>query len=111
MILTAMGVLVESGLGYSPPPGRYAAADIVVARPEITITTRDPRRLATAQHGRAAGGRDRPGVLWPGRWRGVAGVASVVVDDAVPVAVGGRPGRGARLEQCGAHAVHPGAWH
>ncbi|GAA3298685.1 ABC transporter permease [Dactylosporangium vinaceum] len=93
VILTAMGVLVESGLGYSPPPGRYAAADIVVARPEITITTRDLDGSPLHNTVGLPEGGTVP-VSLAGPLRGVPGVASVVVDDAVPVAVGGRPAEG-----------------
>ncbi|WP_433831374.1 ABC transporter permease [Actinoplanes sp. CA-015351] len=39
VILTAMGVLVESGLRHHPAPVRYAAADLVVARPDTTFTS------------------------------------------------------------------------
>ncbi|MEV6348084.1 FtsX-like permease family protein [Actinoplanes sp. NPDC051851] len=41
LILTAMGILVESGLRYHPAPVRYAAADLVVARPDTTFTSRE----------------------------------------------------------------------
>jgi len=41
LILTAMGVLVESGLRYRPEPQRYAAADIVVARTETSFTDKE----------------------------------------------------------------------
>jgi putative ABC transport system permease protein len=41
LILTAMGVLVESGVRYRPEPQRYSAADIVVARTELTVTSKE----------------------------------------------------------------------
>jgi putative ABC transport system permease protein len=40
-ILTAVGGAVESGLRYHPGPGRYAAADIVLAHRTITVTSKD----------------------------------------------------------------------
>ncbi|GLY99419.1 FtsX-like permease family protein [Actinoplanes sp. NBRC 103695] len=40
MILMAMGSLVDAGLRHQPAPQRYAAADIVVARTEMTFTTK-----------------------------------------------------------------------
>src|SRR5947207_2098222 len=41
MILMSMGALVESGLRYRPHVQRYAAADIVVAHRDMTITGKD----------------------------------------------------------------------
>ena len=41
MILMAMGSLVESGLRYQPEPKKYATADIVVARTEMTVVGKD----------------------------------------------------------------------
>ncbi|MFG1608843.1 FtsX-like permease family protein [Actinoplanes sp. NPDC049265] len=41
MILMAMGSLVDAGLRHTPTPQRYAAADIVVARTEMTFTTKE----------------------------------------------------------------------
>ncbi|MFI5938512.1 ABC transporter permease [Actinoplanes sp. NPDC051494] len=41
LILMSMGVLVESGLSYKPEPHRYAAADMVVAHRDITLTGKD----------------------------------------------------------------------
>src|SRR5947207_11975987 len=41
MILMSMGALVESGLRYRPHAQRYAAADIVVAHRDMTITGKD----------------------------------------------------------------------
>lgn len=40
MILMAMGSLVDAGLRHHPAPQRYAAADIVVARTEMTFTSK-----------------------------------------------------------------------
>ena len=40
MILMAMGSLVDAGLRHQPAPQLYAAADIVVARTEMTFTTK-----------------------------------------------------------------------
>ncbi|MEV6632312.1 ABC transporter permease [Actinoplanes sp. NPDC051470] len=41
LILMAMGSLVDAGLRHQPAPQRYAAADIVVARTEITFTDKE----------------------------------------------------------------------
>lgn len=41
LILTAVGGAIESGLRYHPGPGKYAAADIVLAHRTITITSKD----------------------------------------------------------------------
>lgn len=41
MILMTMGVLVESGLRYHPEPQQYAAADVIVAHRDMTVTGKD----------------------------------------------------------------------
>ncbi|MBM2619035.1 FtsX-like permease family protein [Actinoplanes sp. LDG1-06] len=41
MILMTLAVFVESGLRFQPDPGRYAAADVVVAHQHITISTKE----------------------------------------------------------------------
>ncbi|MFI5909884.1 ABC transporter permease [Dactylosporangium sp. NPDC051541] len=89
VILTAMGVLVESGVLYSPPPGRYAAADIVVARPEVVVLSRDLDGSELRNTVALPEGGTVP-VSLAGPLAGVPGVASVVVDDTVPVGVAGR---------------------
>ncbi|MFI7437299.1 ABC transporter permease [Micromonospora haikouensis] len=38
-ILMSLGLLVESGIRFSPAPQRYAAADILVADPDMTVET------------------------------------------------------------------------
>ncbi|WP_326550969.1 ABC transporter permease [Micromonospora sp. NBC_01813] len=48
MILMSMGVLVESGMRYAPAPQRYAAADILVAKRDMTITTQEFGETVTA---------------------------------------------------------------
>ncbi|WP_433043650.1 ABC transporter permease [Dactylosporangium sp. CS-033363] len=88
VILTAMGALVESGLRYAPPPGRYAGADLVVARPDVTITSRDfdgeeqRSTIALPEGGTVP-------VELASKIRELPGVASAAVDDTVPVLVGG----------------------
>src|SRR3954468_4638853 len=88
VILTAMGVLVESGLRYAPPPGRYAAADIVVARPDVTVTGRDLDGSAISSTIALPEGGTVP-VSLAAQIRALPGVARVVVDVTVPVAVSG----------------------
>ncbi|MEV2242252.1 ABC transporter permease [Micromonospora sp. NPDC049891] len=47
MILMSMGVLVESGMRFTPAPQRYAAADILVADRDMTIETTEFGETAT----------------------------------------------------------------
>src|SRR3954471_18666225 len=95
VVLTAMGVLVESGLSYSPPPGRYAAADLVVARPDVTITRRDFDGEQESSTIALPEGGTVPAAL-AASIRALPGVASVVADDTIPVATsgGGAEGHG-----------------
>ncbi|MEU7867300.1 FtsX-like permease family protein [Dactylosporangium sp. NPDC049140] len=88
VILTAMGVLVESGLRYAPPPGRYAAADIVIARPDVTVTGRDLDGSTITSTIALPEGGTVPAALAT-QIRALPGAALVVVDETVPVAVAG----------------------
>ena len=87
LILTAMGVLVESGLRHHPAPARYAAADLVVARTDTTFTQRELGETRTSTVALPEGGSVP--VALAGRIRALPGVAAVTVDEAVMV--GGRP--------------------
>ncbi|MEV6493224.1 ABC transporter permease [Actinoplanes sp. NPDC051633] len=92
LILTAMGVLVESGLRHHPQPVRYAAADLVVARPDTTFTSREfdgSRHESTVA---LPEGGTVPAAL-AGQIRDLPGVASVAVDENIPVN-GSASGRG-----------------
>jgi putative ABC transport system permease protein len=84
LILTAMGVLVESGLRYHPAPVRYAAADLVVARPDITFTSREFDGETYHSTVALPEGGTVPTEL-AGRIRAVEGVAAVAVDENIPV--------------------------
>jgi putative ABC transport system permease protein len=100
MLMTACGVLIQSGLQARPAPERYAAAPLVVAaddrmRTPINdgerVALPEPRRLPAALGDRVAA---------------VGGVRAVVADRSVPVAVtagGGRPLAGPDGERLMAH--------
>ncbi len=82
-LLTACGILVQTGLDAGAPVDRYAAAPIVVAGP---ATMRDPGGVDVAV--RLPEPARVPLVLVP-RLAAVEGVRSVVVDRAVPVTLAG----------------------
>ncbi|GAB3836346.1 FtsX-like permease family protein [Dactylosporangium cerinum] len=84
MILMAMGTLVESGLRYRPEPVRYAAADVVVAHREMTVSAKDLDGEVVRSKVRLPEGGTVPADL-VGRLRGLPGVATVAADDPVPV--------------------------
>ncbi|MET7419888.1 FtsX-like permease family protein [Dactylosporangium sp. NPDC005555] len=86
MILMAMGTLVESGLRHRPEPVRYAAADVVVAHRDITISAKDLDGSTVRSTVRLPEGGTVPAGLVQ-RIRGLAGVATVAADDAVQVAL------------------------
>ncbi|GAA1581420.1 ABC transporter permease [Kribbella karoonensis] len=86
MILTSMGSLVESGLRFRPDPQRYAAADLVVAKRDITFEHKElGDTTRTTLHLPEAG--TVPTTL-ADRIRRVPGVAAVVVDQSIPVQAG-----------------------
>ena len=83
MILTAMGVLVESGLSFRPAPDRYAAADVVVARPDTTFTSREfGGDTVTSTVPLPEGGTLPAGLAE--QVRAVPGVAEVAVEESPP---------------------------
>ncbi|WP_436534707.1 FtsX-like permease family protein [Actinoplanes sp. HUAS TT8] len=84
LILTAMGILVESGVSYHPAPGRYAAADLVVARPDTTFTGKDFAGESYRSTVALPEGGTVP-VALAARIRNVPGVEAVAVDDNIPV--------------------------
>ncbi|MEV4509949.1 FtsX-like permease family protein [Dactylosporangium sp. NPDC049525] len=87
MILMAMGTLVESGLRYQPEPVRYATADVVVAHPDMTVSTKDLDGEVVRSTVRLPEGGTVPADL-ADRIRGLSGVALVAADDPVPVVLG-----------------------
>ncbi|BEL03677.1 ABC transporter permease [Actinoplanes sichuanensis] len=84
LILTAMGTLVESGLRYHPAPARYAAADLVIAQPETTFTSREFDGEIYRSSVALPEGGTVPAEL-AGRLRNIEGVARVAVDENIPV--------------------------
>ncbi|WIM96402.1 FtsX-like permease family protein [Actinoplanes oblitus] len=89
-ILASMAVLVESGLLHRPEPRRYAAADLVVARPELTLTSRDfdgsrlTSRVALPEGGTLAAGLAQ-------RLQRVPGVSAAVADRTIPLLTAAGP--------------------
>ncbi|MFI5497174.1 ABC transporter permease [Actinoplanes sp. NPDC051859] len=86
-LLTAMGALLESGVRHQPAPGQYAAADVVVARPEIEFTaeqtgTESGETIALPEGGTV------PAVL-ADEIRRLPGVAAAAADYQVPVVAAG----------------------
>lgn len=84
LILTAMGVLVESGLSFRPAPIRYAAADLVVARPDTTFVGKEFDGEITRSTVALPEGGTVPADL-AAKIRDVPGVAAVAIDENIPV--------------------------
>lgn len=84
MILMAMGALVESGLRQRPAPVRYAAADVVVAHRDITVSVKELDGEVTRSSVRLPEGGTVPAGLVE-RIRALPGVAVAAADDPVPV--------------------------
>ena len=84
LILTAMGVLVESGLRHHPASVRYAAADLVVARPDVTFISREFDGETTRSTVALPEGGTVPADL-ARVVRNLEGVTAVAVDDDIPV--------------------------
>ncbi len=93
MILSAMGVLVESGLMHRAEPHRYAAADAIVANRDLTVTGKDLDGSAiTSTVPLEEGGTLDAGLVEElGRIPGVTGVIADVTLPVVPVAAPGVP--------------------
>jgi putative ABC transport system permease protein len=95
MILTALGILVETGLTAKPGSQRYAATDLVVANQETTFSTKtfdgdtESTTLRLPEDGTVP-------VTLAEQLRRVPGVATAVADQAVPVvaAAAGAPATG-----------------
>ncbi|MEV6692159.1 FtsX-like permease family protein [Micromonospora sp. NPDC051196] len=86
MILMSMGVLVESGLRYTPATQRYAAADIVVAHRDITITGKEFDGTTITTTVPLPEGGTVP-VALAEQLRQVPGVATVAVDHSLRAVV------------------------
>jgi putative ABC transport system permease protein len=84
MILMAMGALVESGLRFRPTPQRYAAADVIVAHQDLTVTGKDVGGDTVRTTVRLPEGGTVPATLVD-RIRQVPGVSTVVGDDSIVV--------------------------
>ncbi|MEU4419088.1 FtsX-like permease family protein [Actinoplanes sp. NPDC024001] len=84
MILASMAVLIESGLLHRPEPRRYAAADLVIARPELTVTSKDFDGTTLTNRVTLPEGGTLPAGLTQ-RLRQVPGVTAAVADRAIPL--------------------------
>ncbi|BBH67931.1 ABC transporter permease [Actinoplanes sp. OR16] len=92
-ILVSMAVLVESGLLHRPQPRHYAAADLVVARPEITVTGKDlDGTTLTSRVDLPEGGTLEAGLAQ--RLRQVPGVSAAVADRSIPLLTAAGPATG-----------------
>jgi putative ABC transport system permease protein len=89
-ILMSMGLLVESGLRFEAASQRYAAADVVVANRDITLTTNGQETITPLPEGGTVP------VSVVERLRQVPGVAIVVADTSVTAVLenGGATGHG-----------------
>jgi putative ABC transport system permease protein len=117
LILTAVGGAIESGLRYHPAPGKYAAADVVLAHRTITVTSKDID--GESQHSTVdlpEGGTVPAGLA--AQVARVPGVASAVADspypgrvDAVAVTIASGADRRAVLASpCTTGASASGIW-
>ncbi|MEW2475370.1 FtsX-like permease family protein [Micromonospora gifhornensis] len=86
MILMSVGLLVESGLRYTPAPQRYAAADIVVANHDITITGKEFDGTTITTRVRLPEGGTVP-VDLAEQLRRVPGITIVAVDRSIRAVV------------------------
>ncbi|WFE62910.1 ABC transporter permease [Micromonospora sp. WMMD714] len=82
LILMSLGVLVESGLRFTAAPQRYAAADVVVANRDITLTSTTLGEKETNTVVLPEGGTVPASMV--DRIRQLPGVATVVADRTVP---------------------------
>ncbi|MEV4767727.1 ABC transporter permease [Micromonospora humida] len=82
LILMSLGVLVESGLRFTAAPQRYAAADVVVANRDITLTSTMLGETETNTVVLPEGGTVPASMV--DRIRQLPGVATVVADRTVP---------------------------
>ncbi|GAA4949213.1 ABC transporter permease [Actinoplanes utahensis] len=92
-ILVAMAVLVESGLLHRPEPRRYAAADLVVAPAELTVTSKDFDGTTLTSRVDPPEGGTLPADLAQ-RLRQVPGVSAAVADRTIPVFTAAGPAVG-----------------
>jgi putative ABC transport system permease protein len=86
MVLTGTGALVESGLRNQPKPQLYGAADLVVAKRDITFTGKELGGDTYTATARLPEPGTMPATLVD-QLRQVPGVAEVVADPTPPVAV------------------------
>jgi len=82
-VLTACGVLLESALRYHGVPQHYAAATVVVAATDLTVTQGSGDNLSIDTNPLPEGGRVSTALA--GRIAAVPGVRRVVPDVTVPV--------------------------
>jgi len=89
-VLTACGVLLESGLRYHGVPQYYGASTVVVAATDLTLTEGSGEDLSVDSYPLPEGGRVSAGLA--GRIAAVPGVRRVVPDVTVPVQLAARSG-------------------
>jgi putative ABC transport system permease protein len=91
-VVAACGVLLESGIRYHGTPQRYAAADVLVARPDLRVASGHGDDREVEEGPLPVRGRLNRSLV--ARLTGLPGVRSAVADSATPVGVGS----GARAE-------------
>lgn len=84
-ILMSVGLLVESGLRFTPEPQRYAAADILVADRDMTVETTEFGQTTTVTVDLPTGGTVP--VTLAERIRQLPDVAAVAADRSIPAVV------------------------
>ena len=98
-VLSVCGVLFESALRYHGVPQHYAAAPVVVAVTDLTVTEGSGQDLSVNSDPLPEGGRVTAAMAR--RIAAVPGVLRVVPDVAVPVQLAGAAGRAAMLGASG----------
>ncbi|WP_306215087.1 FtsX-like permease family protein [Actinoplanes sp. RD1] len=108
LVLTAMGVLVESGLRAHSAPFRYAAADLIVAHRDLTVTGKDiDGEKVTTTVPLSEGGT--VGDDLAGKLGAVPGVTAAVTDRTLPVVSVAAPGLPVAGHGWGSAALMPWA--
>jgi putative ABC transport system permease protein len=109
-VVTACGVLLESGIRYHGTPGRYAGSTVLVATTELAQTDDVDEDSRSVNH-EPLPDRGRVDLGLVGKVAAVPGVRAVVADSAVPVQVlaGGSAGTAAAGGSAGAGGGPAGA--
>lgn len=85
MILMSMGLLVESGMRFTPAPQRYAAADMLVAKRDMTVQTTEFGQTTTVTVDLPTGGTVP--VTLAERIRQLPDVTVAAADRSIPAVV------------------------